>query len=89
MTTMYTVTNLYVKGNLQYFLYVFLTPMDFLKLVCYGLWNKIRDQNKWEIFLDVSRNIKWPSPELSRYRQGNLTMPKPSNVWITINCGKF
>ena len=89
MTTMYTVINLYVKGNLQYFLYVFLTSMDFLKLVCYRLWNKIWDQNKWEIFLDVSRNVKWPSSELSRYRQGDLTMTKPSTVWITINCGKF
>lgn len=49
--------------------------MDFPKLVCYGLWNKIGDQNKWEIFLDVSRKVKWPSSELSRYRQGKFKTP--------------
>jgi len=73
---MYAVINLHIKGNLQEFLYVFLISMDFPKLVCYGLWNKIGDQNKWEIFLDVSRKVKWPISELSRYRQGKFKTPR-------------
>ena len=43
---------------------------------------------------DQIANIRWVTEKASEFQiktsiSALLTMPKPSTVWITINCGKF
>ena len=44
---------------------------------------------------DQIANIRWITKKSREFQQESwtisalLTMPKPLNVWITINCGKF
>ena len=42
---------------------------------------------------DQITNIRWITEKTESSRKTSisalLTMPKPSTVWITINCGKF
>ena len=43
---------------------------------------------------DQIANIRWVTEKANEFQKKTsisalLTMPKPSTVWITINCGKF